>query len=83
MSDYFHYRYTCPYMSSTTGDKVVCQEGSRICFPSVASCRRYVQQYCAGDEWENCSIARVLNDCQLRKIEIQKEVKSWTTKKRK
>lgn len=83
MSDYFHYHYHCPYMSGTDGKTIYCKreedsKSSRICCPSVASCRRYVQSHCADAKgYHRCTIAQILEDAVYKKIVIKERIRTW------
>ena len=81
--DYYHYQYQCPYISGTTQNQVFCDGGCRINFPSIAACRRWIRKYCADpDGWKACTISQMQTEQIEFKLEIQKEVKSWRTKKK-
>ena len=82
MSDYHQYTYKCPYISSTMANRVVCDFGSRITFPTPRACSGYIREYCAGD-WQHCTIAQTIEKHYQRKLEIMEEIKSWKTTRKK
>lgn len=82
MSDYYHYRYKCPYMSGTDADCVHCVGGCRIKFTALADCKRYLREYCAGDHWQECTIAITKTTRHEINEDIRRAIKEWTIKKR-
>ena len=53
-------RWMCPYFLWDKKQEVHCEAG--VCkFKDMTTYLYYVQRYCAGDEWKNCTQARALN----------------------
>jgi len=74
--DYFHYKYQCPYLTSTDAQKIYCEGGCRMTFPTIARCRNWLHTYCASkDGWEMCSMAQEKTDYLEWKLRIQKEAR--------
>ena len=57
--DYFHYRYHCPYITSTDAKTIYCEGKNRLCFETVAECRKWLLRFCADcNGWKHCQIAQ-------------------------
>jgi len=82
MQDYYHYHYECPYCTGTEHDRVRCEDGSRVVFPSMGACKRWLRKYCADPKgWEQCTISQMMTEQIELKMELRKGIKAWTKKK--
>lgn len=59
--------WICPYYRRDYKDRMSC-EGGRVQMPSVPLTREYMAQYCASQNYRNCTLARVLTQYYEKEI---------------
>lgn len=64
--DYWHKAWTCPFFKWDDVQSVGC-EGGKLRFPDKESAVEYMDAYCAGAAWEQCSVAASLLNYYDRK----------------
>lgn len=58
---FWHKFYVCPYYVDDKVMHVSCEGKTFLRFPTMDSCRKYLEKYCAGD-WKSCSYAQSMNE---------------------